>query len=104
MTYTSEDYADALDRIGRTSDGRLLRHMLIIEVQSTISDTAPDGALRAHEARRNFATKLLRQLDPKPDTNGRTESDASLADPGRTALTGASARTGPRRRVPDTVD
>lgn len=52
---------EALDRIARTSDGRLF-HRYLRRILEGCSDVLPDGALQAHNGRRSLARDLMRHM------------------------------------------
>jgi len=56
-----EDFANALDRIARTSDGVLLYRWLQKELMA-IPATDKSGALRAHHGRRSLAAQLMAMM------------------------------------------
>lgn len=84
MPVDREELSLALARIRATDEGAVLFAFLQHTLNETISNGADDGALRAHNAVRNFARDLmvLSQVQPNAD---RTDPDARpqpSADPG----------------------
>ena len=68
-----QDIADALGRVSKTPDGQIIFDWLQRETFGrTLSEDASEGALRAAEARKSFATKIfnLRDRGLKRDATG----------------------------------
>jgi hypothetical protein len=69
---SDEELLQALDRIARTPDGALLYLYFQRAVLELFRDpSANNGALRAHEGRRNFAAELMGRMARGIDESGR---------------------------------
>ncbi len=97
-----QEEIEALARIARTHDGRLL-HRYLRRILETVFDTPDDGTLRSHNGRRTLARDLMGHMAPGIEgDSGRLEhgNEPILNRPGSR---GASRRrpAGRRRVDPD---
>lgn len=94
---------EALDRIGRTHDGRLL-HRYLRRILETVFDTPNDGALRSHNGRRTLARDLMGHMARGIEgSSGRLEhgNEPILNRPGDRPAGGNRRPAGSRRVDPD---
>jgi hypothetical protein len=73
----TETIIQALDRIGRTPDGEVLRRYLL-SVVLEVSSQPDDGALREHNGRRRFASDLMTHMGE--GTDGRRTGSSDTTD------------------------
>lgn len=67
-----QDVSAALARLSETSDGDIVLKWIHQQTFGrALPDTATEGALRAHEARRSFATTIFNLLDRGLKRNAR---------------------------------
>lgn len=94
-----KDLAEALDRIGRSPDGRLL----YLFCQKTLCQVLPgdqtESALREHEGRRRFAAELMGHMSKGIQDSDRHAITFTVT---RAARTGGAARGAGRRVTLDT--
>ena len=78
-----KDLHEAIDRIARTSDGRILYLFLQRKTMELAADLS-DGALRVHTGERTFAAKLISLMASGIADSGGRSSDTS-SSPGASA-------------------
>jgi hypothetical protein len=95
---------EALDRIARTHDGRLL-HRYLRRVLEAVYDFADETALRSHTGRRTLARDLMGHMAQGIEgTSGRRDEqrgDEPILNRSSRSATGVRRRPGSRRVKPD---
>ena len=90
--------AEAIDRIARTHDGRLL-HRYLRRVLETVADIQDTGALQSHNGRRTLARDLMRLMAPGIEGTSDRGDHPILSRAGKPVAARAGSRAEQRRAI-----